>query len=396
MASNNRTNIVWLTKTDPRSKFGGELIYSEGLIRALAPISGQVHVLFYASEEEAWNDTAARYGSNVFWHPIKYSAPSLLGSLLSQLPYHAYRYDTRPYLDKALQTLSEVQPSAVIIDSLAMGWICRPLRASIGSLVKTVYLAHNHEGTVRLSAARGFEGNSLKRVGLIYDAVKAQLLEKRLGRSVSVISSITDHDARLFKKDFGDERRVIVVPPGYEPVPESLPPHSLSRTICIVGSFEWHAKQTNLLRFLEASHTILRQKDVKVRVIGSMPTTFRAKLNAAFPEWEVTGKVKSISDHAQDCAMGLIVEELGGGFKLKALDYVFLGLPIVALAGSMVGMPLVANKDYFEGKTLGEIIDLITTYIDDVEHLREVRESAYKKAKQVFSWQNSAHALATC
>ena len=38
-------------------------------------------------------------------------------------------------------------------------------------------------------------------------------------------------------------------------------------------------------------------------------------------------------------------EELGGGFKLKALDYVFHGLPLAILDDSAAGLPLDAGAD---------------------------------------------------
>jgi hypothetical protein len=45
-------------------------------------------------------------------------------------------------------------------------------------------------------------------------------------------------------------------------------------------------------------------------------------------------------------AMGLVIEETGGGFKNKTLDYIVNRVSIAAIRRSMVGLPLRQGLDY--------------------------------------------------
>ena len=44
--------------------------------------------------------------------------------------------------------------------------------------------------------------------------------------------------------------------------------------------------------------------------------------------------------------MGFVVEETVGGFKHKALGYIFNRVPITAIRGSMAGLPLIQGLEY--------------------------------------------------
>jgi hypothetical protein len=91
--------------------------------------------------------------------------------------------------------------------------------------------------------------------------------------------------------------------------------------------------------------------------------------------------------------MGLVVEETGGGFKLKALDYVFNHLPIAAIRGSMTGLPLTQGLDYLSFASMRELAQGVAAAIDDIERLNSMQRAAYEKCTAGFDWSDRGRTL---
>jgi hypothetical protein len=91
--------------------------------------------------------------------------------------------------------------------------------------------------------------------------------------------------------------------------------------------------------------------------------------------------------------MGLVIEETGGGFKNKALDYIFNRVPIAAITGSMTGLPLTPGQDYLCFESMRELAQGVAAVIDDIERLNSLQQAAYQKCKSSFDWTDRGRAL---
>lgn len=92
------------------------------------------------------------------------------------------------------------------------------------------------------------------------------------------------------------------------------------------------------------------------------------------------------ANSAQRGAWGLVVEETSGGFKLKALDYIFNRVPIAAIRGSIAGLPLTAGRDYLSFESMQELACGVAAAIDDLERLNSMQRAAYAKCENRFDW----------
>ena len=91
--------------------------------------------------------------------------------------------------------------------------------------------------------------------------------------------------------------------------------------------------------------------------------------------------------------MGLVVEETGGGFKHKTLDYIFNHLPIAAITGSMAGLPLTPGLDYLSFESMRELAQGVLAVIDDIERLNSLQQAAYEKCESGFDWSDRGRTL---
>jgi len=92
-------------------------------------------------------------------------------------------------------------------------------------------------------------------------------------------------------------------------------------------------------------------------------------------------------------AWGLVVEETGGGFKHKALDYIFNRVPIAAIRGSIAGLPLAAGPHYLSFESMRELAQGVAAVINDIERLNSLQQSAYEKCDTSFDWNDRGRTL---
>lgn len=272
----------------------------------------------------------------------------------------------------------------IVIDHLQVAWTADLVA---GADATTVFVTHNHEASVRRAVARELPIWSPRRAVLAFDAWKAARLEVRAIGLVDGITAITDTDRTLFLDEVAD-LDALVVAPGWSGRPSASPPpfEDRSRAVGVLGSFDWHVKQENLRRFVQAAGDVLSEAGIELRVAGSAPDAFRAEIEAMSSSVKYVGWVDDPAVFLDDCRLGLIAEPLGGGFKLKSLDYVFHGVPIAALSGSAAGLPLVAGLSVVEADDALRLARAIVEVIDDTARLERIAELARISCQEVFTW----------
>jgi hypothetical protein len=91
--------------------------------------------------------------------------------------------------------------------------------------------------------------------------------------------------------------------------------------------------------------------------------------------------------------LALLSEPNGGGFKLKALDYVFHRVPMVVESGSMTGLPLANGGGVLEFVDTHALVDGALTVLDDLDALNRVQEDAFERCAGSFDWEDRGRAL---
>ncbi|MEM0895545.1 MAG: glycosyltransferase [Verrucomicrobiota bacterium] len=385
------TRCLWLTRRFPYPPNSGEWMYSRGMVESLAAAGARVHGLCWEREETG--DGAAPSHDNISWTQVGGFSGSRLRSILAGLPSDAHRHGRGSIRTELKRLLSEENWNAVIIDHAAMGWAL-PLvkRRQPGATV--VYLSHNAEAKTRREIAAELQRSLPVKAMLRWDAEKYVALERRLCRMADLVSAITADDA-AFYRNFAPMTPVMQNAPGYDG--KRLPARTITsgtpRRVVLSGSFEWVAKQHNLRRFLEASSTPFSTAGIEVQVVGKASSTFAEETRRRFPYCRFDINVPSVSPFLNDARIGVIPEELGGGFKLKALDYVFHGLPVALLNGAAAGLPLDLEHDVIPAPNLDALAARIVEVIDDLPFLDSLRANAFTRCEDEFHWRDRGLAL---
>jgi glycosyltransferase involved in cell wall biosynthesis len=281
--------------------------------------------------------------------------------------------------------LHEQRWRAVVIDQAACGWAVTQLaRAKL----PIVYLAHNHEASVRRQVALA-EPSRPRRWLMQADAAKYARLEQILVGQAALVTAITDNDARTFA-EAKPITSILTLPPGYSGrvLPHRVLTPATPRKVVVVGKFEWIAKQLNLARWAHEAVPLLSASGIETQVIGTVPSALQARLTR--PGLSFTGPVADIQPHLCNARFGLVAEEVGGGFKLKTLDYLLHRLPIAALDGNLAGLPKAITANAMVADTPRALAGRIIARIDDLEHLNQMQHNAFRAAQTAFDWEEGA------
>jgi glycosyltransferase involved in cell wall biosynthesis len=312
------------------------------------------------------------------------------------MPLVAARFRTRNYMNYLKTILLTRDFHAVILDHYAMAWAVNLIQKSerSGARLPIAYIAHNFETQVSADIARNFRGNLFRKTALHANAWKTAIAERSLARSADLIAAHTTEDARSLEQLSPFSAKLVLAPAYQGPrTPDRRITQAMPRRVAVLGNYRWMAKQINLSAFLEAADPIFQNAGVGLDVVGDGPDSFRKVWEARVKATQFHGFVENLGKFFAARRMGLVVEETGGGFKNKILDYIFNRLPIAAISGSMAGLPLTEGVDYLCFESMRELAQGVAAAIDDIERLNRMQQAAYEKCESGFDWSDRGRTL---
>ncbi len=354
--------------------FSGDALYSAGLLKALSMTNEvALSVVGTRRSQQPLADHGLGLPNTICIDAPPFRSSGLL-SLLSPLPRDAYNLGT-PEIEQALERLLKEPWDWIVIDhAYSSGLLSVVLRGRRNASI--CYVAHNAEGKIRPEIASNFN-NSLRKVVMRLDAEKYRRLENRILRAADAVICITDADATYFRPLAGD---VHVVPPIY--LGQTSAPRVIDancpRSLLLLGSFDWIAKQKNLQLIVDALLPALELHGITLNVVGTVPQTIMNQYVHCRPHLIFHGRVADISGYLLSSRGGLVPDLLGGGFKLKAMDYAFEKLPIFGLKDALAGTTPQEQSAMFLADSLDDLASTIVHNIDDLDALNRNQGTLFK------------------
>lgn len=383
--------ILWLSRWDSRNPTDGQLVYSEGLISSLEHLGADIHVI--ATARTAGAPMTSSSSRTIV-------APSVWPrafSLMTNISSDSFKQRSTAFRESIESALTD-RPDVIIFDYYATGWMLEHIQDFYERMGKDrpflVYLSHNHEASLRPKVAQGYSGNALKKWAVRHDAEKAAAMENQLAAACDLICAITDQDSAQYQRDFPDKSHLTILP-GYtgsvrEPghISESTP-----RRVIMMGSLLWIAKQESIRRFILAARQGFEDANIEFLVLGRAEPDFLQSIEALSPSVRAVGFVDDPLPFLHASRIGLMPDELGGGFKLRIMDYIFNGVPVAAIRSQAEGLPLNGTSDMLTADGATELAQAIIANIDDIGRLNEMATQAQAKCSGKFDWENRSKML---
>ena len=386
-----RPRGLWVARELPFPLNSGDRIYSAHLLRALAEAGSDLTVVGLSPVGNATppDDWPVR------WLTVLGGRRSTASAICSRMPLVAARHATPGYRE-LVDVLAREEWDFVIADQYGTGWTIPRFSKIVDGNKRPVlvHIAHDHEGSVTESLYREFRGSWVTRIGLWQNCLKARAFERRLVASVDLVTAIADEDAARFAVDFPGVRTLVLTPgfAGKVSTRERLD-GSVPRRVVMVGSYHWVAKQENLRRFVGVADSVFAQNGIELHVIGEIPEALRNEFRLKCSACVFRGFVEDIQAQFAAARIAVVPEVIGGGFKLKLLDYIFGRVPVATLQDAAAGIPEDIRRAMLCSQTLEGLVSLIVRTIDQVEELDQMQCKALDAARARFHWHDRGAAL---
>jgi glycosyltransferase involved in cell wall biosynthesis len=259
---------------------------------------------------------------------------------------------------------------------------------------RIVLTHHNVES--QLTASRATRDPSLlARLYCRRDAAKIRRLEQFHAPLVRMNLVVSDLDG-IRLRDVAPDAKTAVVDNGVDieyfsptgkldPVPGSL---------VFAGSMGWHPN-------LEAAQFLLREiwprlprseGPWKLTIVGGQPPE-SLRLEATRLGAEVTGFVEDVRPHIEQAELYLCPIRIGGGTRLKVLDALAMGRPMIATGLAVEGLGLKNDVHYLCAETGPEFVNQILRLRADSALRRRLASAGRAFVAQHFSWQTIGERL---
>jgi len=392
-------NILQVCNKSPYPAHDGGSLASYSLMRSFSRLGHRVTLLTMCTpkhnlsitEREILSSMVQLYTVNV---DTAVRTVKLLRNLVfSRLPYNAERF-LFPAFEKELGRILQSAPFDIVqLEGLYLMPYVETIRQN--SKAKVVLRAHNIEQELwkRISQT---ETNPVKRTYFRLLANRLMRFELAAVNRYDLLVPITQRDREEFDR-MGNLKPAFVCPAtldGCDPVsPDSVKP---SNSLFFLGSLDWKPNQEGLLWFIN-------QVFPKVKLLDSQISFHVAGRNA--PDWLKDkirgdgvffhGEIPDASQFMQE--HGILVSPCfsGGGMRVKIIEAMTQGKPVVTTSIGAEGLGAVHGKNILIGHSSAEFVDHIDRLLKFPDFYVKIGTNALTFVRQHFDNMKITANLAT-
>lgn len=220
--------------------------------------------------------------------------------------------------------------------------------------------------------------------------------EGRLVREFDAIMAVSHEDKVALQEAAGRPVEIVVIPIAIDTDEvtvvqrEAEPKHILH-----IGTMYWPPNIDAVDWFIREVYPLVRQQrpDVQFDVVGSRPPAELLALNNAGLGINVTGYVEDPTPY-QRCAAAMIVPLLaGGGMRVKILNGLAEGIPIVSTTLGYEGIEVTPGRDILVGDTPDEFAAAVLRLLHDPDWGRQLAADGRRLVEEKYDYRNGCRPL---
>jgi sugar transferase (PEP-CTERM/EpsH1 system associated) len=275
----------------------------------------------------------------------RYSMRKIVRGLVGRQPLSVLNYTTDEMKSALAGIAAHNRFDLVHLDSCHMVEYLPVLEALWQSPARTVYDWHNIESELMRRFAANVDSVP-KRVYANLTAKRLARLEKRILASGfgHVVCSAREKEQLL---ELAPGARISVIENGVDT--ERFAPAEAAtarQRLVYVGAMDFHANIDAVCWFTEAVWPAIHQRfpEWRLSLIGSNPAPAVRAL-AREPNVEVTGTVPDVVPYYRDALAAIVPLRTGGGTRLKILEAMAAGVPVISSPQGAEGLAVTPGKD---------------------------------------------------
>lgn len=393
--------ILWLGHNLAYPPKGGPLQRNYNLLREAAKYH-EVHALLFDQPASRPSDVTPqdcvdallKFCASVDWVPLSKDTFNIgrywraLGGLITGEPYE-FRWLRSRDMVRRLQRLASRLPFDVIhADTLGL--------APYVSLVSKAGTVLNHHDIESALVQRRAANESSLMWRRFWSQEAAHLLtaERRWCPSFDVNVVVSDDEGQLIKPSCG-ESKICVVPNGVdvEYFTPRLDPGGNRLLFC--GRLDQLANKGAITYFFKSIWPELseREKNLEIDVVGKNPPSWLVELSQRNPRVHVPGFVDDVRPYFNKATVFVCPITDGGGTRLKILDALAMGMPVVSTTFAASGLSLRHGKHLLLADTPADFMNAIVQLLRTDGLRKNLSIDGRQVVTSTYSWEVIGHSL---
>ncbi len=314
--------------------------------------------------------------------------PSGLGGIaafFSPVPRYFQAHHS-PGLDAELREWSwGEQYDAIIAVTLGAAPYVAPLR----TFARKILDEHNVESQVIKRRSRE-ERSLLTRLRYLPTWVKAESYERMLASRFDAVSVVSEQEQDLFRALLrGGKPISAVIPNGIDPA--LLEYHGTAREsdlLIFTGALSYGPNRDAAECLCRDILPLVRRHvpRAKLRITGRVSDADREAFASLDSAVELTGYVDDVRPCIASASVMVAPMRLGGGTRLKILEAMGLGTPVVTTRMGAEGIPVTDGRDILLADTPEEMAGAVIRILRDPATAEEIGRNARELVRERFQW----------
>jgi len=159
------------------------------------------------------------------------------------------------------------------------------------------------------------------------------------------------------------------------------------RSLVFIGSMDYHANVDAVIWFVNEIWPLISsaEPDLKFRIVGRRPGR-EVQALASQPHVEVTGRVEDIRPYYAAALAAVVPLRVGGGTRLKILEAMAAGVPVVSSRLGAEGLHVRGGRDLLFAETAQEYVRAISKLRTNSEYWRTMSRAGRALVATNYDW----------
>ncbi|MBN2286347.1 MAG: glycosyltransferase [Tissierellales bacterium] len=396
-----KEKILFITNLMPFPLDNGGKIKTYNILKLLKP-KYDIDLLFFVNSENEIKHLREleKIGYHIDFElksiilnkkPLK-KALEILRSLCNGKPYIISKYYSKSFSKKVDHYIKHNDYKYIYIDHLQQfQYVPKIFLKTLRN--KIILDQHNVE---YILAKRYYHKlrNPLKKIIVFLEYLKLRSYEKWACRSVGLVLAITNHDKESLQLLCGSSIRINTSPIYIEAEDAfryKVNEDNSNKRILFVGTMSWYPNEDGIIWFYHKIFSKLKtaHPDIRLDIVGSNPGN-NVRMLGKDSFVTVTGYVDNITSYLERAMLSIVPIRIGGGIRIKILQLLSVGIPIVTTSLGCEGISLTPKKEALVADSERDFLIAINSLISNPMLRKELSLNSINLIREKYSFERAS------
>ncbi|MCH7549565.1 MAG: glycosyltransferase, partial [Candidatus Krumholzibacteriota bacterium] len=245
---------------------------------------------------------------------------------------------------------------------------------------RLVLLTHDIDMLVNRQAAL-LERHLFRKIRLVRRWLGEQREEVHAYQRVRRILALTERDAAAVRKLTRDRAEVSVLPVGIDVSDEAEDSVERRRDeILFMGAMGAWFNRDAIVYFVRHILPLLEESDARITVVGGELPREVASIGT-HARVHVVGKVEDVTPYLARATCIVIPMRFGGGLRVRVLESMAAGLPVICTSVAIAGMDFEPGRDFLLADDAASFAGEIVRLLEDTDLARTLAQNARRQVR---------------